>query len=239
MKKTSFAFPLCAFLILYSSTLCLGADLKGKFAISAKGGLCYSLGRGFASYPGIDGRFGVGISAEYFMLGPLSAGLALAHNSFEGEWRRSGYYYLGWKRFYYTDWSWTSINLFTRFVLGPHEELSPYFKAGIGWYYPTIHDKWYSHPDSIYSHTSHGKAEMGFQFGFGMQYLLNNNLLVFLEIPMNFIKTGDSETHWVDIEGMMEKRDMIYDDSQIFNVFAGVTLLLGSNKKTEKIDLPW
>jgi hypothetical protein len=80
---------------------------------------------------------------------------------------------------------------------------------------------------------------MGFQFGFGMQYLLNNNLLVFLEIPMNFIKTGDSETHWVDLEGRMEKHNIIYDDSQIFNVFAGITLLLGSNKKTEKIDLPW
>jgi opacity protein-like surface antigen len=226
MRKKSFAFPLCALLILYTSVCCLGADFKGKFAVSAKGGLCYSMGSGFASYPNMDGRFGAGVSAEYFILKPLSIGLALVHNSFEGEWRRSGYY-LGYNEYYYTDWSWTSINFFTRFVLAPYEELSPYLKAGIGSYNPTVHDKWYSHPDSIYSHTSHGKVEMGFQFGVGIQYLLNNNMLVFLEIPMNFINTGNSEIHWVDMEGRMEKHDIIYDDSQIFNIFAGISLMFG------------
>jgi opacity protein-like surface antigen len=205
---------------------------------SAKGGLCYSVGSGFASYPNVDGRFGVGVSAEYFVLKPLSAGLALVYNSFEGEWRRSGYY-LGFNEYYYTDWRWTSINVFTRFVLAPYEELSPYLKVGIGLYYPTIQDKWYSHPDTIFSHISHPKGQVGYQFGVGIQYLLSSKMLVYLEVPLNFINSKDLEIHWVDMVGKMEKRKKIYDDSQIFNVFAGITFLLGSNKKTGKTDLSW
>lgn len=224
MKKMSFAFPLCALLIFYTSTWCLGADLKGKLAVSTKGGLCYSMGRGFGSYPSLDGRFGVGVSAEYFILEPLSAGLALVYNSFEGEWHRSAYY-VGWNEYHYTAWRWTSINIFTRFVLAPYEELSPYLKAGIGLYYPTIQDKWYHHRDTVFSHTSHARGQVGYQFGVGISYLLNSNVLVFLEIPMNFIKTGDLQIQWVDAEGRMEKHDIIYDDSQIFNLFAGVSFM--------------
>jgi hypothetical protein len=53
-------------------------DLSGKFLVSAKGGLCYSMGGGFGPGGEVDGRYGVGLSTRgvYWAAAELSNALA-------------------------------------------------------------------------------------------------------------------------------------------------------------------
>jgi hypothetical protein len=81
--------------ILFAGEGFCSERLSGKLIVGVKGGPCYSLGGDISSDEGAGGRYGVGLSAEYFILEPFSAGLTLVYNSFDGEWRRSGYYIVG------------------------------------------------------------------------------------------------------------------------------------------------
>jgi opacity protein-like surface antigen len=220
------------FAITFAAGGAWGVNLSGKFALSAKGGLCYSMGSGFGSGREVDGRYGVGLSAEYFVLEPLSFGLTLVYNSFEGEWEKSIYAMLP-PRYYYTDWTWTNVSLFAKFVMAPREEVSPYFTAGVGMYTPTRTDKWYDHPDTIHTSSSRGADRFGIHVGFGVHYFLSQRTLVFLEIPINLIR---NDGHWL-VDG--ERYDTIYDQSQILNVFVGLSFLLGSERRAREKPGRW
>ncbi len=224
MKREKFIWIWLGLLIILVWQDISAAELKGKFAISAKGGVCSSLGSGFGSENSQEGRYGLGISAEYFFLEALSGGLTLAHNSFEGKWQ--GSYYDSWdKQLGYTGWSWTNVSIFTRFVMGPRSEASPYFVAGMGLYIPRITDKFFRAPDTVYTHTSYGKGQWGFHFGCGIQYLITQKLLLFLELPITSIHTKGSQFHWMDLSHWIGQEHRIYDDSQWVNVFAGISFL--------------
>jgi opacity protein-like surface antigen len=181
------------FTIMLAAESAWGVNLSGKLALSAKGGLCYSMGSGFGSGKDVHGRYGVGLSAEYFVFEPLSAGLTLVYNSFEGEWRKSGYAMFP-PRYDYTGWTWTNVSLFAKFVMAPREEVSPYFTAGVGIYTPSRTDKWYDHADTIHTSSSRGADRFGMHLGFGVHYLLNQRALVFLEIPINLIR---NDGYWL------------------------------------------
>lgn len=199
------------------------ANLQGRLAISAKGGICSSLGSGFAAGNSQNGKYTLGISAEYFFLDALSGGLVVSSNSFQGDWHRS--MIPEDQHRYRTNWNWTSFNLFTRFVLEPQSKASPYLSAGIGLYIPRIKDKWYQNPDTIYTHTSYGKGQLGYHFGGGIQYLLSKKMFVFLEIPLNIIRTNHLSIHWLDESRKMEQGHNISESSLYFNVFAGISFL--------------
>lgn len=236
MKIKSSILLLCSFLTIWTGKSSLAADLQGKFALSAKGGMCHSMGNSFSSGANVDGNYGLGVSAEYFFLEALSGGIALTHNSFEGEWRRSGYY-SSRSEYYYSDWNWTDVSIFGKFVLGPDKEVSPYLTAGMGLYFPRVQDKWYFHRDTIFTHTSYGKGQLGYHFGFGIHCLLTREVLIYLEVPFNVIHTEDLVIHWIDIPNRMDKCHNIYNRSQYFNIFAGISFLLGPMKLEEKTRL--
>jgi hypothetical protein len=199
-------------------------NLKGKLLFGTKGGLCSSLGGGFDSENIYNGNYGVGISAEYFFWEALSGGLAIAHNSFEGKWQGSNYF-LPDNQLGYTGWDWTNMSIFTRFVMGPGSEASPYLVAGMGLYFPRVRDKIFRAPDTVYAHTSYGKGEWGYHLGCGVQYLISPKLLVFFEIPITYIYTKGLETHWTDLSHWIGQEHMVYGNSKWVNVFAGISFL--------------
>jgi opacity protein-like surface antigen len=220
------------FTIMLAAESAWGVNPSGKLALSAKGGLCYSMGNGLGSGEKVHGRYGVGLSAEYFVLEPVSLGLTLVYNSFEGEWEKSGYY-AGWGTWYYTRWTWTNVSLFAKFVMAPREEVSPYFTAGMGMYTPRRTDKWYDHPDTIHSSSSRDADRFGIHVGFGVHYFLSQRALVFLEIPLNLISSGG----YSPLDGV--RYNTIHDQSQIVNVFVGLSFLLGSERRAKETPARW
>ncbi len=223
MKKLVFVLFVCIFLIIQLWQNAPAENLKGKFLLSTKGGLCSSLGNGFAADNSQDGKYALGISAEYFFLEALSGGLVVSSNSFRGDWHRS--MIPEDQHRYQTNWNWTCFILFTRFVLEPQSKASPYLLMGIGLYIPRVKDKWYQNPDTIYTHTSYGKTQLGYHFGGGIQYLLSKKMLVFLEVPLTFIQTNHLSIHWLDKSQKMEQWHGISGISLYFNVFAGISFL--------------
>ncbi|MGB8657484.1 MAG: outer membrane beta-barrel protein [Candidatus Zixiibacteriota bacterium] len=219
--------------------VCLGkdtqaTDLKGKLLLSGMGGASYVVGSGFSSEDKIKNNYGFGVSAEYFFLKPLSEGIAVVHNSFQGDWYRSSY---PEERCYYsTDWNWTNISIFGRFVLGPENRISPYLKAGVGIYVNRIKDWLHYPPDTTYTHKAHGQDQFGWYFGFGIHCLLTKNLLLYLDVPFNVINTNGLEIHWTDIPRGMEGGHTINEKSYYFNISAGVSLLIGPKKESKKTE---
>ncbi len=219
MRIKTISLLLCSFLTIGMGKTGLAADLQGKLVLSAKGGMCRSMPEGLSFAADNNGNYGLGLSVEYFFLEPLSGGLSFSYNSFsfEGEWARPAYYSV-WNYHYYTDWTWSNVSIFGRFVLAPLNEVSPYFTAGIGLYIPRIKNKsYYYQPDTIYANTFYGKSKFGYHFGFGTHYLLSSRVLVYLEFPLNVIKDEDN-THY-------------------FNIFAGISFLLGPAKQAEETRL--
>jgi hypothetical protein len=210
-------------------------DLGRRFALSGTGGASYVMGSGFSSEDKMKNNYGFGVAVEYFFLNGLSGGLALVHNSFQGDWEKSWWY--PWRYYYSTDWNWTNVSIFGRFVLGPENRISPYLKGGVGLYIPRVKDWLYSLPDTVYTHTSYGKGQFGWCFGVGIQYLLTKKILLYCEIPLNLIYTEGLVIHWIDIPRRMEGYHKIYDKSHYFNIFAGVSFLFGTKKEVEKIEL--
>jgi opacity protein-like surface antigen len=137
---------------------------------------------------------------------------------------------IGWGTRYYTEWNWTSVSLFGKFVWAPREEISPYFTAGVGAYVPRTKDKWYDHPDTIHTYTSRGEQHFGVHLGVGVHYFLNRRTMVFLEFPVSFIHAK----HYNSQE--YESSPRIYHDSQILNLFVGINFLFGSGKKETQND---
>ena len=224
MMKSRLILFASVFLIIWFWQNAPAENLKGEFLLSVKGGLCSSLGSGFDHGNIYDGNYGLGLSAEYFFVEALSGGLTVAHNSFEGQWAGSNYFLLD-NQLGYTGWDWTNVSIFTRFVMGPKSEASPYFVAGMGLYFPRVRDKIFRAPDTVYAHTSYGKGEWGYHLGCGVQYLISPKLLVFLEVPLTFIHTEGLETHWMDLSHRIEQEHRVSDNSQWVNVFAGISFL--------------
>jgi outer membrane protein W len=203
-------------------------DLRGG-AVSGMGGASYAMGTGFLSKDNIKNNYGFGVSVEYFFLKTLSGGLSSVHNSFRGYWNESHYHFGNYH--YSTDWNWTNVSIFGRFVLGPEDKLSPYLKGGVGLYIPRTKDRWYYHPDTTYTHTSYGKGQFGWYFGMGIQYLVNKQVLVHLDVPLIAIHTKGLVIHWIDIPQRMEQYHKIYEKSYYFNIFAGISFILGTKKE--------
>ena len=135
MRIKSFILLLLGFLTLGTGRSSLAVDLRGRFALSAKGGIALTTGSGFSSKDDTDQAYGFGASAEYFFLRGLSGGLEIIHTSFPGERKKSGYY--DWYDTYAsTGWNWTKIGVFGRIVPGPERNLSPFLKSGVGLFYP-------------------------------------------------------------------------------------------------------
>jgi hypothetical protein len=118
-------------------------DLRGGVAVSGMGGASYAMGTGFLSEDNIKNNYGFGVSVEYFFMKTLSGGLSLVHNSFQGYWSESHYHFGNYH--YSTDWNWTNVSIFGKFVLGPEDKLSPYLKGGVGLHIPRTKDGWYYH----------------------------------------------------------------------------------------------
>jgi hypothetical protein len=233
MKKLSIL--LFGFMVICIGEDTRATDLKGKFAFSGMGGICYTMGDGFCSESKMKNNYGFGVSVEYFFLKPLSGGLALVHNSFQGDWYRSGY--PEDRRYYSTDWNWTNISIFARFVLGPENRISPYLKGGVGLCIPRVKDWRYLPPDTTYTHKCYGKGQFGWHFGIGIHYLLTEKVLVYLDVPFNVIYTEGLVIHWIDIPNRMERYHKIYEKSHYFNIFVGVSFLLGTKREVEKTEL--
>ncbi len=210
MRIRTISLLLCGFLIVVTGHSGVAGNLEGKLVVGAKGGLCRSMPEGLSFESDNNGNYGLGISVEYFFWEPLSGGLSFSHNSFEGEWISPAYYAM-WNHHYYTEWSWSDVSVFGRFVLAPYEEVSPYFTAGVGLYIPRITNKLYWHlPDTIYTDTFYGKTEFGYHFGFGIHCLLSKRTMIYLELPLTVIRDPDS--------------------SQYLNIFAGISFLFGDGK---------
>jgi opacity protein-like surface antigen len=137
---------------------------------------------------------------------------------------------IGWGTRYYTEWNWTSVSLFGKFVWAPREEISPYFTAGVGAYVPRTRDKWYDNPDTIHTYTSRGERHFGIHLGVGVHYFLSRRAMVFLEFPISFIHAKNF------IVNEYESSPRLYHDSQILNLFAGINFLFGLGKKETKDD---
>ncbi len=206
-----------------------GSELRGRFAVSARGGVSYVVGDGFSSHREIKHSYGFGLGAEYFFLEALSCGFSFVHNSFHGEWTRSAYYPRSLS-YYTTDWNWTNLSVFGRFAFGPQNKICPYVKAGIGLYIPRAKDWVFYPPDTTYTHTSYGKGQFGHYAGFGVQYRLTKKVTVYVEIPLNFIHTDDLVIQWVDQARWLEGNHEIHKTSRYFNLFLGVSFLLGTGK---------
>jgi hypothetical protein len=227
-------------LLLGFMVICIGddiraADLRGKFAISGMGGMCYSIGGGFSSKDGIKNNYGFGVSVEYFFLKPISGGFALVHNSFQGDWHRS--MNPEDRCHYSSDWNWTNLSIFGKFVMGPENEISPYFKGGLGLYIPKMKDWAHYPPDTTYTHESYGKGQFGWYLGFGVHCLLTKKVLVYVDVPLNFIYTKGLVIRGVDVpvqigpsQQIITQYHEIRERSQYFNIFAGVSFLLGTGK---------
>ncbi|MCJ7578357.1 MAG: porin family protein [candidate division Zixibacteria bacterium] len=227
MKKLSIL--LFGFIIICIGEDTRATDLTGKFALSGMGGISYLMGNGFSSEGKIKNNYGFGVSLEYFFLKELSGGLALVSNSFQGDWIKSSYHLRGCC--YSTDWNWTSVSIFGKFVLDPETKISPYLKGGVGLYIPWIKDWWYYPPNTSYTHKSYGRGQFGWYFGVGIQYRLSKKMFLSLDIPLNVIYTDGLVIHWIDLPRMMERYHKIYEKSHYFNFFAGVSFLFGTKKK--------
>jgi hypothetical protein len=233
MKRLSVL--LFGFLVIWMGEDTWATDLRGKFVLSGMGGMCHSIGGGFSSKDGIKNNYGFGVSVEYFFLKPISGGFALVHNSFQGDWYRSIY---PEDRFYYSsDWNWTNLSIFGKFVMAPENEISPYFKGGLGLYIPRMKDWAYYPPDTTYTHESYGKGQFGWYLGFGVHFLLTKKALVYVDIPLNVIYTKGLVIRGVDIpvqigpsQQIITQYHEIRERSQYFNIFAGVSFLLGTGK---------
>ena len=229
MKKLSIL--LFGFMVICIGEETWATDLSGKFALSGMGGASYVMGSGFSSEDKIKNNYGFGVSVEYFFLKGLAGGLALIHNSFQDVWKGASPV---WRYHYYsTDWNWTNVSIFGKFLLEPEGKISPYFKGGIGLYIPRIKD-WtyypppYYTPSYTYTHKSYGKGQFGWHFGIGIHYLLTEKVLVYLDVPFNVIYTEGLVIHWIDIPNRMEGYHKIYEKSHYFNIFAGISFLLGT-----------
>lgn len=232
MKKLSIL--LFGFMVICIGEETWATDLKGKFALSGMGGASYLMGTGFSSEDKIKDNYGFGISVEYFFLKGLSGGLALIHHSFQDVWKGAS---PDWRYHYYsTDWNWTNVSIFGRFLLEPEGKISPYLKGGVGLYIPRIKDWLYYPSDTTYTHKSYGKGQFGCYFGIGIQYLFSKKVFVYLEVPFNVIYTEGLVIHWIDIPRRMERYHKINDKSHYFNIFVGVSFLLGRKTEVEKIE---
>lgn len=200
--------------MIYPAKSIPAVNSQGKWTLSAKGGLCHSLAGGFDFDTERDGRYGVGISTEYRFLEPLSAGLAFTYNSFQGVWQ--GSMIPEDQSHYSTGWNWTSVSLFARFLWAPQNDASPYFTAGMGLYFPKVKDRWFLDPARVVTHTSYGRGQFGYHLGCGIQYSIKQKVFVFLEVPLTVVRTRDLE---IQGHGFSE-------DTQYFNIFAGISFLL-------------
>ena len=222
MKIKSSILLVCSFLTIWTGKSSLAADLQGKFALSAKGGMCHSMANGFSYEAKMKNNYGFGVSLEYFLLRPLSGGLSLVHNSFQAGWEHRGYYPYS-DHYYSSDWNWTNISIFARFVLGPQNRVSPYLRGGVGLCIPRIKDWWFDPPDTVRTHTSYEKGVFGYHLGFGIHYLLTKKLLVYLDVPFNIIHTDE-----------MKQSHRISEKSHYFNIFVGFSFLFGTGKEVKK-----
>jgi hypothetical protein len=65
----------------------------------------------------------------------------------------------------------------------------------------------------------------------GIQYLVNKKVLVYLDVPLIAIHTKGLVIHWIDIPQRMEQYHKIYEKSYYFNIFAGISFILGTKKE--------
>jgi len=238
MKKLSIL--LFGLLVIWMSDNGWGKDLRGRFALSGSGGISYIVDGGFFAHDEIKKTYGIGISVEYFFLKRLSGGLALKYNYFQGDWSNS-YYAYNWHNYHSTDWNWTYISIFGRFLFKPEGKISPYLKGGVGLYIPGIKDWLYLPPDTTRTYKSYGKGQLGWHLGIGIHYLLTNWLLIYLEIPLNLIYTEGLLIRGIDIplrigpsHTIIEQYHKIDEKSQYFNFFVGVSFLLGQKKEVKE-----
>jgi hypothetical protein len=211
MKK--FSILVFGLLVIWMCDDSWGTDLRGKFALSAKGGFCYSMGNGFTSESKMKNNYGIGVSVEYFVFKALSGGLSLVDNYFQGGWEYRGFYPYS-DHYYSSDWNWTNISIFARFVLGPENRFSPYLKGGVGIYMPRIKDWWLDPPDTLNTKSGYERGVFGYHLGFGVHYLLTRKMLVYLDIPFNVIHTDK-----------MRQSHRISEKSHYFNIFVGFSFL--------------
>ncbi|MGB2990899.1 MAG: hypothetical protein WBC98_13170, partial [Candidatus Zixiibacteriota bacterium] len=213
----------------------------------AKGGIALTTGSWFSSKDDTDQAYGFGASAEYFFLRGLSGGLEMVHTSFPGERKKSGYY--DWYDTYAsTGWNWTKVGVFGRIVAGPERKFSPFLKVGVGLYEPRVED-WLYYPggedappgwplhDVTFTRNTYGKGQFGYGFGFGLHYLATPRMLLYLEIPFDVVSAKGLVIEWVDDQTGVGQRHEIYGNRYHLSLFAGVSFLLGPEKKAEKAGL--
>jgi len=244
MRIKSFILLLLGFLVIWTGHNTSAADLRGKFALSAKGGMALTTGSGFSSKDDTDQAYGFGASVEYFFLRGLSGGLEIIHTSFPGEKKKSGYY--AWYDTYAsTGWNWTKIGVFGRIVPGPERKLSPFLKAGVGLFIPRADDwlyftggadappGWPLH-DATFTRNTYGKGQFGYGFGFGLHYLATPRMLFYLEIPFDVVSAKGLVIDWLDTPIGVGQHHEIYGNRYHLSLLAGVSFLLGPLRPAEE-----
>jgi hypothetical protein len=243
MRIKSFILLLLGFLVIWTGHNTSAADLRGKFALSAKGGIAFTTVSGFSSKDDTDQAFGFGASVEYFFLQGLSGGLEIAHASFPGERKESGYY--SWDDTYYsTGWIWTKIRFFGRIVAGPERKLSPFLKVGVGLYIPRADDRLYfvggegAPPgwplnDATFTRNTYGKGQFGYGFAFGLHYLAFSRMLLYLEVPFDVVSAEGLVIEWADSQTGVGRRHEICHDRYHLSLLVGISFLLGPAKRAE------
>lgn len=247
MRIKSFILLLLGFLVIWTGHNTSAADLRGRFALSAKGGISFATGSVFSSKDAGKQAYGFGASAEYFFLQGLSGGLEVIHTSFPGGRKKSGYY--AWYDSYSsTGWNWTKVAVFGRIVAGPERKFSPFLKAGVGLFIPRVDDwlyftggedappGWPLH-DVTFTRNTYGKGQFGYGFGFGLHYLATPRMLLYLEIPFDVVSAKGLVIEWVDDQTGVGQRHEIYGNRYHLSLLAGVSFLLGPEKKAEEAGL--
>ena len=82
MRIKGFSLLLLGFLVIWTGHNTSAADLRGRFALSAKGGLSFATGRGFSYEDQVKEAYGFGLGLEYFFVAFTTLSLvALGRNA--------------------------------------------------------------------------------------------------------------------------------------------------------------
>ena len=214
-------------------------DLRDKFALSAEGGVAFTPSGGFSYKKQVREAYEFGARVEYFFRSQLSAGLEVTHASFPGKRKTLPEYPFDQCRYYLsTEWNWTKVSLFGRFLVSPEKRFSPFFKGGLGLYIPRIED-WIFCPNLEYyygepcpfagiEHTreTYGKGRLGYQLGFGFQYMAGTWLLFHTEMVFNVVRADGLVIRWLDYPPGIWHTHEMSQNAHYFSTLAGVSLLL-------------
>jgi len=179
------------------------ADLKGKFGITAKGGLVIPFGD-FSNSDKMAAQlgYGLGITGEYYISNAISVGAGVLYDVH------------GVKD---VDFKWKILNYgaFFKYYFPTATKILPYVKADLGFYQPK---------GSVSSGGSEASVtfstKIGIAGGGGVAFEVSPNILLGAELMVHNAFTS----------GATWEGNKLDSDLQYVSIFAGVTFLVGGIK---------